>query len=30
VMNRFMPFGASGSNYRGAPPFAPLPAPPTR
>lgn len=30
VMNRFMPFGATGSNYRGAPPFAPLPAPPRR
>lgn len=24
VMNRFMPFGASGNSYPGAPPFAPM------
>ncbi|MGO9392338.1 hypothetical protein [Rhodoblastus sp.] len=26
VMNNFMPFGAGGNSYPGAPPFAPLPA----
>ncbi len=25
VMNNFMPFGASGNSYSGAPPFVPLP-----